>query len=57
MLSQLLCDIKKEFDIEPKEFFPRPKIHSSVITVNPLPTPKFAVNLETLTRLMSIIYQ
>ncbi|WP_264329383.1 16S rRNA (adenine(1518)-N(6)/adenine(1519)-N(6))-dimethyltransferase RsmA [Wolbachia endosymbiont (group A) of Andrena hattorfiana] len=56
VLSQLLCDIKKEFDIEPKEFFPRPKIHSSVITVNLLPTPKFAVNLETLTRLTRAVF-
>ncbi len=56
VLSQLLCDIKKEFDIEPKEFFPRPKVHSSVITVNPLPTPKFAVNLETLTRLTRAVF-
>lgn len=56
VLSQLLCDIKKEFDIEPKEFFPRPKVHSSVITVNPLPTPKFAVNLETLTRLIRAVF-
>jgi 16S rRNA (adenine1518-N6/adenine1519-N6)-dimethyltransferase len=56
VLSQLLCDIKKEFDIEPKEFFPRPKIHSSVITVNPLPTPKFAVKLETLTRLTRAVF-
>lgn len=56
VLSQLLCDIKKEFDIEPKEFFPRPKIHSSVITVNPLPIPKFAVNLETLTRLIRAVF-
>ncbi|TVS89979.1 16S rRNA (adenine(1518)-N(6)/adenine(1519)-N(6))-dimethyltransferase RsmA [Wolbachia pipientis] len=56
VLSQLLCDIKKEFDIEPKEFFPRPKVHSSVITVNPLPTPKFAVNLEILTRLIRAVF-
>ncbi len=56
VLSQLLCDVKKEFNIEPKEFFPRPKVHSSVITVNPLPTPKFAVNLETLTRLTRAVF-
>lgn len=56
VLSQLLCDIKKEFDIEPKEFFPRPKIHSSVITVNPLLTPKFAVNLETLIKLTRAVF-
>ncbi|WP_343289010.1 16S rRNA (adenine(1518)-N(6)/adenine(1519)-N(6))-dimethyltransferase RsmA [Wolbachia endosymbiont of Encarsia formosa] len=56
VLSQLLCDIKKEFDIEPKEFFPRPKVYSSVITVKPLPTPRFAVNLETLTKLTRAVF-
>ncbi|NSM56589.1 16S rRNA (adenine(1518)-N(6)/adenine(1519)-N(6))-dimethyltransferase RsmA [Wolbachia endosymbiont of Atemnus politus] len=56
VLSQLLCDISKEFDIEPKEFFPRPKVHSSVITVNPLPTQRFAVNLEVLTKLTRTVF-
>ncbi|MGL9717112.1 MAG: 16S rRNA (adenine(1518)-N(6)/adenine(1519)-N(6))-dimethyltransferase RsmA [Wolbachia sp.] len=56
VLSQLLCDIRKEFDIEPKEFFPRPKVHSSVITVKPLPTQRFAVNLEALTRLTRTVF-
>ncbi|WCR57853.1 16S rRNA (adenine(1518)-N(6)/adenine(1519)-N(6))-dimethyltransferase RsmA [Wolbachia endosymbiont of Ctenocephalides felis wCfeJ] len=56
MLSQLLCDIKKEFDIEPKEFFPRPKVHSSIITVKPLPTQRFAVNLEALKRLTRTVF-
>ena len=56
VLSQLLCDIKKEFDIELKEFFPRPKVNSSVIKVNPLLSPKFAVNLETLTRLTRAVF-
>ncbi|WP_395462796.1 16S rRNA (adenine(1518)-N(6)/adenine(1519)-N(6))-dimethyltransferase RsmA [Wolbachia endosymbiont of Cantharis cryptica] len=56
VLSQLLCNIRKEFDIEPKEFFPRPKVHSSVITVNPLPTQRFAVNLEVLTKLTRAVF-
>ncbi|MDG7052627.1 MAG: 16S rRNA (adenine(1518)-N(6)/adenine(1519)-N(6))-dimethyltransferase RsmA [Wolbachia endosymbiont of Alcedoecus sp.] len=56
VLSQLLCNIRKEFDIEPKEFFPMPKVHSSVITVNPLPTQRFAVNLETLTKLTRVVF-
>lgn len=56
MLSQLLCNIRREFDIEPKKFFPRPKVHSSVITVNPLPTQRFAVNLETLTKLTRTVF-
>ncbi|MDM8335150.1 16S rRNA (adenine(1518)-N(6)/adenine(1519)-N(6))-dimethyltransferase RsmA [Wolbachia pipientis] len=56
VLSQLICDIRKEFDIEPKEFFPRPNVYSSVVTVNPLPTRKFAVNLEALTRLTRTVF-
>ncbi|WP_349967583.1 16S rRNA (adenine(1518)-N(6)/adenine(1519)-N(6))-dimethyltransferase RsmA [Wolbachia endosymbiont of Armadillidium arcangelii] len=56
VLSQLLCDIKKEFDIESKEFFPRPKVYSSVITVKPLSNLRFAVNLETLTKLTRAVF-
>ncbi|AAW70995.1 16S rRNA (adenine(1518)-N(6)/adenine(1519)-N(6))-dimethyltransferase RsmA [Wolbachia endosymbiont of Brugia malayi] len=56
VLSQLLCDIRREFDIEPKEFFPRPKVYSSVITVKPLPTQRFAVNLEALTKLTRAVF-
>ncbi|MGL9732720.1 MAG: 16S rRNA (adenine(1518)-N(6)/adenine(1519)-N(6))-dimethyltransferase RsmA [Wolbachia sp.] len=56
VLSQLLCNIRKEFDIEPKEFFPKPKVYSSVITVNPLLTQRFAVNLEILTKLTRAVF-
>lgn len=56
VLSQLLCDIKKEFDLEPKDFFPRPKVHSSVITVNPLSIQRFPVNLEALTKLTRTVF-
>ncbi|WCR53764.1 MAG: Ribosomal RNA small subunit methyltransferase A [Wolbachia endosymbiont of Ctenocephalides orientis wCori] len=51
VFSQLICDIKKEFDLEPEDFFPKPKVRSSFITVIPLSTQKFPVNLETLTKL------
>ncbi|NUY39787.1 16S rRNA (adenine(1518)-N(6)/adenine(1519)-N(6))-dimethyltransferase RsmA [Wolbachia endosymbiont of Litomosoides brasiliensis] len=56
VLSQLLCDVKREFDIEPKKFFPRPKVYTSVITVRPLPTQRFAVNLEVLTKLTRAVF-
>ncbi|APR98217.1 16S rRNA (adenine(1518)-N(6)/adenine(1519)-N(6))-dimethyltransferase RsmA [Wolbachia endosymbiont of Folsomia candida] len=56
VLSQLLCDMKKGFDLEPKEFFPEPKVHSSVITVNPLPAQRFQVNLDTLTKLTRTVF-
>nr|CAH7740610.1 unnamed protein product [Callosobruchus chinensis] len=45
VLSQLLCDIKKEFDIEPKEFFQDQKYIL-----------QFAVNLETLTKLTRAMF-
>ncbi|WP_168464324.1 16S rRNA (adenine(1518)-N(6)/adenine(1519)-N(6))-dimethyltransferase RsmA [Wolbachia endosymbiont of Ctenocephalides felis wCfeT] len=51
ILSQLLCDIKKEFELGPEEFFPQPKVYSAVITVHPLPAKRFAVDLDVLTKL------
>ncbi|MDD9331788.1 MAG: 16S rRNA (adenine(1518)-N(6)/adenine(1519)-N(6))-dimethyltransferase RsmA [Wolbachia sp.] len=56
IISQLLCDIKKEFDLDSKEFFPKPKIHSSIIMVNPLPTWRFVVNLEVLAKLTHAVF-
>ena len=35
ILSQYLCNVKKEFDIKPTAFIPQPKVISSVITLVP----------------------
>lgn len=51
VLSQLMCDIKKEFDLEPEDFFPKPKVRSSVITITPLSTQRFPVDPASLTKL------
>jgi 16S rRNA (adenine1518-N6/adenine1519-N6)-dimethyltransferase len=56
IISQLLCDIKKEFDLEPKEFFPRPKVHSSVITASPLSEQRFTVDIKILTKLTHAVF-
>ncbi|WFW29891.1 MAG: 16S rRNA (adenine(1518)-N(6)/adenine(1519)-N(6))-dimethyltransferase RsmA [Wolbachia endosymbiont of Menacanthus eurysternus] len=56
ILSQLLCNIKKEFDVEPDKFYPIPKVYSSVITVKPLPIQRFTVNLKTLAEITHIIF-
>ncbi|MBV0899455.1 MAG: 16S rRNA (adenine(1518)-N(6)/adenine(1519)-N(6))-dimethyltransferase RsmA [Wolbachia endosymbiont of Fragariocoptes setiger] len=56
VLSQLLCDVTIEFDLSPSEFFPRPKVYSSVIKINPLTEQRFPVNLKVLSKLMNIIF-
>ena len=53
IISNWRLDIKKEFDINPKCFFPKPKVNSTLLSFVPkkeffyLKNPK---NLETITR-------
>jgi 16S rRNA (adenine1518-N6/adenine1519-N6)-dimethyltransferase len=35
VLIQSLCDVEKLFDISPDNFFPRPKVMSSVVKITP----------------------
>jgi 16S rRNA (adenine1518-N6/adenine1519-N6)-dimethyltransferase len=56
IISQLLCDIKINFDLAPEEFFPKPKVYSSVITVSPLSVQRFKVDLIALKTLTHIIF-
>lgn len=56
IISQLMCDVKVEFNLDPQEFFPKPKVYSSVITINPLPTQRFAVDLKVLTKLAHSVF-
>lgn len=37
--SQWLCDVRKEFDISPKAFFPPPKVTSSIVNLIPKDSP------------------
>ena len=36
VLSQLFCKIEKIFDIGPENFFPQPKVNSTLIKINPI---------------------
>lgn len=36
VLSQLFCQIEKIFDVSPENFFPKPKVNSTVIRINPI---------------------
>ena len=35
VISQIICNIEKHFELEPKEFFPPPKVTSTVISIYP----------------------
>lgn len=56
IISQLLCDVKVEFDLDPQEFFPKPKVYSAVVTVNPLQNKRFPVDLKVLTKLTRTVF-
>ncbi len=56
ILTQLFCDVHKEFDLKPAVFFPQPKVDSSVITITPLSIPRFLVDINTLKKVMNVVF-
>lgn len=56
ILIQLFCDVKKEFDLKPEVFFPKPKVDSSVIAITPLPMPRFSVDIHALKKVMNVVF-
>ncbi|XGA08567.1 MAG: 16S rRNA (adenine(1518)-N(6)/adenine(1519)-N(6))-dimethyltransferase RsmA [Wolbachia endosymbiont of Xenopsylla cheopis] len=56
ILTQLFCDVKKEFDLKPEAFFPKPKVDSSIVTITPLPAPRFSVDICTLKKVMNTVF-
>ena len=53
LITNLLSSVSKEIELPPSVFFPKPKVHSSVIKIKPLKEPRFDVDLnifEKLTR-------
>ena len=53
LITNLLSSVNKEIELPPSVFFPKPKVHSSVIKITPLKEPRFDVDLnifEKLTR-------
>ena len=53
LITNLLSSVSKEIELPPSVFFPKPKVHSSVIKITPLKEPRFDVDLnifEKLTR-------
>ncbi len=53
VLAQTLCDVHRHFDLPPGAFHPPPKVESSVITLTPLPAPRFPVDVKVLERVLA----
>ena len=46
LITNLLSSVSKEIELPPSVFFPKPKVHSSVIKIRPLKEPRFDVDLN-----------
>lgn len=56
VISQWLCEIAPHFDLPPEAFTPPPKIHSSVITLIPRPSPLYPADKVTLERVVAAAF-
>ena len=50
--TQLLSNVNRLLELSPSNFFPKPKVFSSVINITPLKKPRFKVNLETFEKIV-----
>ena len=51
LITNLLSSVSKEIELPPSVFFPKPKVHSSVIKIIPLKEPRFDVDLNIFEKL------
>ena len=51
LITNLLSSVSKEIELPPSVFFPKPKVHSSVIKIIPLKEPRFDVDLDIFEKL------
>ena len=51
LITNLLSSVSKEIELPPSVFFPKPKVHSSVVKITPLTEPRFDVNLDIFEKL------
>ena len=50
--TQLLSDVNRLLELSPSNFYPKPKVFSSVINITPLKKPRFKVNLKTFEKIV-----
>ena len=51
LITNLLSSVSKEIELPPSVFFPKPKVHSSVVKITPLTEPRFDVDLNIFEKL------
>ncbi len=51
LITNLLSSVSKEIELPPSVFFPKPKVHSSVVKITPLKEPRFDVDLDIFEKL------
>lgn len=56
VLVQLLCDVEKVADFPPEVFSPSPKVHSSVVNIVPLKTPRAIVDYQYLCSVLKMLF-
>ena len=54
VLAQVVADVKIKFDVAPENFFPKPKVHSSVIEI--IPKEKIKFNYKKLDKLLKLSF-
>ena len=54
VLVQVVADVKIKFDVAPENFFPKPKVHSSVIEI--IPKEKIEFNYKKLDKLLKLSF-
>ena len=54
VLVQVVADVKIKFDVAPENFFPKPKVHSSVIEI--IPKEKIKFNYKKLDKLLKLSF-
>ena len=56
VLVQLVCDVKVVENFPPEVFTPSPKIHSSVLDITPLKTPRFNISHTYLSSMLKLLF-
>ena len=54
VLAQVVADVKIKFDVAPENFFPKPKVHSSVIEI--IPKEKIKFDYKKLDKLLKLSF-
>lgn len=56
ILVQLLCDTEALFDIDPSNFYPAPKVISTVVRLTPLTKQRYDCNIATLAKITAAAF-